>query len=137
MWPTCTRSKAPWQRTMVRSRNWFRTRASSASGTTFCRQLSVAGSTSFTGRIGEGPRLQHVPRVPDDNISLSGVTEELPERRPPPRVVAMDHDHVRERGCFDAAPVRPSETHVPLVLQQPHQWKTHRTRLDQGRAVVL
>jgi len=40
----------------------------------------------------------------------------------------MDHDHVRERGCFDAAPVRPSEAHVPLVLQQPHQRKTHRTR---------
>src|SRR3954468_17844757 len=56
MWPTWTRSKAPWQRTMVRSRNWLRTRARSASGTTFWRQLSGGASAPATGRIGDPGR---------------------------------------------------------------------------------
>src|SRR5690349_19855742 len=204
MWPTWTRSKAPWQRTIVRSRNWLRTRASSGSGTILWRQWSGGVSAPATGRIGvtprrsvmaaplervqprqrpphvdevlhperlalaflpfdqvhghlhvggrqpqrlhqdfrlesipagfdaqafqnrgfvdlqavvirepaprdrvdeereqlrnEGPRprprLQHVMRVADDNISFSGVTKELPERLPSPRVVAVHHDDV-------------------------------------------
>src|SRR5262245_53421634 len=55
MWPTCTRSKAPWQSTIVRSRNWARMRARSASGRIFCFQRSDA-SAPVTGRIGETRR---------------------------------------------------------------------------------
>src|SRR3954463_3297654 len=247
MWPTWTRSKAPWQRTMVRSRNWLRTRARSASGTTFWRQLSGGASAPATGRLGDtvrrsvmaapleraqprqrlphideilhperlalaflpfdqvhghlhvgGPqpqrlhedfrlesipagfdaqafqnrgfvdlqavvirqppprdrvdekreqlrnegsrpraRLQHVVRVADDNISLSGVTKELPERLPSPGVVAVHHDDVRERRRLDTAPIRPAEPHVALVLQQPHGGEASRARSDERRRLVL
>src|SRR5215470_16961717 len=222
MWPTCTRSKAPWQSTIVRSRNWARMRARSASGRIFSFQRSAGESAPATGLIGattrrslmappleranegerppdvneilhpkrlalalltfdqihrhldirrrlaqrldqdlrlksvaarfdaqafqnrglvdlqavvirqppprdrvhdereelrdEGPRPrprpQHVVRVADDNISFSGVTKELPERRPSPRVVAVHHHDVRERSRFDAAAVRPAEAAV-------------------------
>src|SRR5262249_41308715 len=207
MWPTWTRSKAPWQSTMVRSRNWPRMRTRSASGRIFCFQLSAAAPPPATGRIGatarrslmmaplervdqreraphvdevlhpeclalallafhqvhrhlnitrrraqrldqdlglksvtarfdaqafqnrglvdlqavvirqppprdrvddereqlrnEGPRprprLEHVLRVADDNISFSGVPKELPEGCPSPRVVAVHHHDVPER----------------------------------------
>src|SRR5436190_20675968 len=40
----CTRSNAPWQRTMVRSRNCWRMFERSASGTTFSRHRSVVAA---------------------------------------------------------------------------------------------
>src|SRR5215471_20896365 len=56
MWPTWTRSNAPWQRTIVRSRSWLRMRARSDSGTIFCFQPSAAGPAPVTGRIGDTRR---------------------------------------------------------------------------------
>src|SRR5262249_2439169 len=56
MGPTGTRSNAPWQSTIVRSRNWLRMRARSASGRIFCFQPSAAASAALTGRIGETTR---------------------------------------------------------------------------------
>src|SRR3954451_15324433 len=56
MWPTWTRSKAPWQSTMRRSRNCVRMRARSASGTTFWVQPSLAGASGRTGLSGAAPR---------------------------------------------------------------------------------
>ena len=55
------------------------------------------------------------PRVADDDVGLADVAEELAERFPAPRVVAVDHHDVIERGRLDAAAVRPAEAHVPLV----------------------
>src|SRR6185295_3596513 len=68
MWPTWTRSKAPWHSTIVRSRNWLRTRARSASGTIFCRQRSADDAGSGDGRIGETRRGSLMASAPLEGV---------------------------------------------------------------------
>ena len=61
----------------------------------------------------------HVARVADDDVGLADVAEELAQRVVAPGVVAVHHHDVIERGGFDTAAVRPAESHVAFVGQQP------------------
>src|SRR5262249_2842536 len=81
------------------------------------------------GRAGARPR--HPPRLAEYDLGLAGGAEDPGKLSPPPRVVAVDHDDVIEPRRFDAAAVRPSEAHVPLVDEQPDMREAAEVRRDQ------
>src|SRR3954462_8508475 len=110
MWPTWTRSKAPWQRTMVRSRNWLRTRARSASGTTFWRQLSGGASAPATGRIG-------------DTVRRSVMAAPLGRAQPRPRLPPVDEILHPERLAL--AFLRVAQVHGPGLGGGPQPQRLH------------